>query len=437
MYKCRNKYDENLYAIKKIKLQMKDIKHNFEEEIEKVLTEAKFLAQIDHPNVIRYYNCWLEGTKPKQVQSSTAKSIGKESFTSHISSSHSTVNTSGAKKDCSTKGRDSDDFDIDPFCLESAENVPEEAEDPEIHLVKDEIVEDVSSSLQRSTTKKKGGDTESVLSMDLSQKSISKACEELNCITVYIQTELCQQTVEEYLGRRNTILENVFKQNGLNEAYLNEKARLTSEAKRIAEQIIEGLKYVHEKYQVTHRDLKPSNIFLTQDLHVKIGDFGLVKKLESFSTVNAVGKATACSCKDKSTAGCFDWDLEDEGNEFFMKIDHPPASPILLPLMELPSGGRYPSKVGVRGQRNVYVGPEQDVGSPIWDQRVIRSIESRFMLIERYLLTWLGSTTTTCTNFYCWRRGEASEELHGDDHSFIIHRRRSNIITGYSEMHAL
>lgn len=43
-------------------------------------------------------------------------------------------------------------------------------------------------------------------------------------------------------------------------------------------QITIGLNYIHSK-KIIHRDLKPSNIFLTKNLMIKIGDFGISKML--------------------------------------------------------------------------------------------------------------------------------------------------------------
>jgi translation initiation factor 2-alpha kinase 1 len=75
VYKCRNYVDDQVYAVKKITLRIKDIKDNFQKELDKVLQEAKFLAKVNHPNIVRYYNSWLEAIKsePKKQKLSNKK----------------------------------------------------------------------------------------------------------------------------------------------------------------------------------------------------------------------------------------------------------------------------------------------------------------------------------------------------------------------------
>lgn len=51
------------------------------------------------------------------------------------------------------------------------------------------------------------------------------------------------------------------------------------ETRYYMKQILNGVQYLHER-RIIHRDLKLGNLFLDDDLHVKIGDFGLAAKIE-------------------------------------------------------------------------------------------------------------------------------------------------------------
>ena len=41
----------------------------------------------------------------------------------------------------------------------------------------------------------------------------------------------------------------------------------------------QGVEAIH-KQQLVHRDIKPENILITEDLHIKISDFGLTSQVK-------------------------------------------------------------------------------------------------------------------------------------------------------------
>lgn len=134
---------------------------------------------------------------------------------------------------------------------------------------------------------------------------------------LFIQTELCQETLENYLERRdaeiykfqkpnvsidlrktksqaesgskNIVYINDIKMKKLQRKDISQKSfcdnRYLFEAFNLAYQLINAMEYQHIDEKLIHRDLKPSNIFINKvqngSLEQKIGDFGLVKKLKT------------------------------------------------------------------------------------------------------------------------------------------------------------
>src|SRR5690606_5849771 len=75
---------------------------------------------------------------------------------------------------------------------------------------------------------------------------------------LFIQMELCNKTLAQYLADRNY--------EGNNTNFENEQ--------NMFEQLKSALQYIHD-HNIVHNDLNPNNIFLDSELNIKIGDFGL------------------------------------------------------------------------------------------------------------------------------------------------------------------
>ncbi|XP_050665946.1 serine/threonine-protein kinase polo isoform X1 [Leptidea sinapis] len=79
-------------------------------------------------------------------------------------------------------------------------------------------------------------------------------------LNIYIVLELC-------------------KRRSMMELHKRRKALSEPETRFYMHQILLGVQYLHHK-RIIHRDLKLGNLFLDDELHVKIGDFGLAARIE-------------------------------------------------------------------------------------------------------------------------------------------------------------
>jgi len=116
--------------------------------------------------------------------------------------------------------------------------------------------------------------------------------DQIDNLIIYIQMELCKETLQDYIERRNSKVVNIADFLSQNE----------TESLKTFLSICKGLDYVHSKDNLIHRDLKPNNIFFAEDGSVKIGDFGLATK-SSFSDsmtisspINITPKTSDLSC---------------------------------------------------------------------------------------------------------------------------------------------
>lgn len=174
IFRTYNKLDNHKYALKIQKFETMHID-------EKILEECRVMANLDHPNIIRYYSSWFEKKYKGDMQFYIEDDID----------------------------------DIDEYSNKSMGNnsiVPYSESDINLNLY------------------------------------------------LIIQMELCEKDLSDYITDRKSIDYN--------------------EILNINLQIVQGLDYLHKK-NIIHRDIKPSNIFLTKEKSIKLGDFGMSKRISN------------------------------------------------------------------------------------------------------------------------------------------------------------
>ncbi|KAK7862324.1 hypothetical protein R5R35_005220 [Gryllus longicercus] len=259
VYKVRNKLDGGIYAIKRIELDPKNKQLN-----RKITREVKLLSRLNHENVVRYYNSWIESatiempTNTDQVDGSS-RSIyeGKKdvkqvtvNFLDGITklappgqdvAVEWSVSESSALPETDSSDDSSDEEDWVSFVAQtdSSSDIVFEDESP------NKTTEPPAKQLFPSSEEtKKMSSSENVSSQDAKEFQF-----------MYIQMEFCEKST-------------------LRNAIDNELYGDVERMWRLFREIVEGLTHIHQQGMI-HRDLKPVNIFLDSKDHVKIGDFGL------------------------------------------------------------------------------------------------------------------------------------------------------------------
>ncbi|CAG9859480.1 unnamed protein product [Phyllotreta striolata] len=271
--KVQNKLDGGYYAIKRIRLNPKNRALN-----KKIVREVKLLSRLNHENVVRYFNSWVETTTIKEDLDSTGsivsteenvpKIVKKTEFTinddiealappiKNVEVSTKYESKSQAAYESSSSDDDSSDDDE-----EWGGRIYEDSQSDSIEF------EHQSSEINKETSSESLEKQKPCNSVE-SPKDLVKQID-----FMYIQMEFCEKST-----LRTAIDDKL---------YL-EKDRML----RLFREIVEGLAYIHQQGMI-HRDLKPVNIFLDSEDHVKIGDFGLAttsiksKQIEYVSGKNA------------------------------------------------------------------------------------------------------------------------------------------------------
>ncbi|KAJ3033827.1 Eukaryotic translation initiation factor 2-alpha kinase [Rhizophlyctis rosea] len=286
VWRVRNRLDGVEYAIKRVKLRVGK-KHN----LQKILREVKFQARLSHPNVVRYYSAWLEHIDPSSPSAIRGAAASESGFSLEDTSYYGdeeededdalgdSVDLTFGVGESVHSGWIEEVSTGDEGGTGSGGKVGDDTEDVEESSGLDLGLEDGSMGSRNSGRKTTASNT-------------SASTASVRELALFIQMELCQFTLQDWLQLRN---ERIQKEGG------GASGMNPGECLRIFRDVVEGLAYVH-KMGCIHRDIKPKNIYWQPDDGLpaqageegpklregswKIGDFGLVTASEVASSLS-------------------------------------------------------------------------------------------------------------------------------------------------------
>ncbi|XP_037943852.1 eIF-2-alpha kinase GCN2-like [Teleopsis dalmanni] len=228
--KVRNILDNRQYAIKRIPLPARS-----RQLYKKMTREVELLSRLNHENVVRYFNSWIESVNEEDVDEEVDKLIPADGSVSHDS----------IKPPKSPHGIPVDE-------IEDSSSSMWNGFMPNMDTSDSDGIEFIDSDGQIAVYNDDDDDDDDANASE-SQKKAASPRPQIQIM--YIQMEFCEK-----FTLRTAIDNNLFED--------------TDRVWRLFREIAEGLSHIHQQ-GIIHRDLKPVNIFLDSHDQVKIGDFGL------------------------------------------------------------------------------------------------------------------------------------------------------------------
>ncbi|XP_075223291.1 eukaryotic translation initiation factor 2 alpha kinase Gcn2 [Lycorma delicatula] len=250
--KVRNRLDGCLYAIKRIELTSMNT-----QLYKKITREVKLLSRLNHENVVRYYNSWIE--------TSTFESVVSDSSPVSVKSEQSKMVDMLPRKDLSLDWSLSKATPTDVECSDDDDSSDDDCWItfmPGYGGSSSSSIDDVED---KKCDKNMNGDEADITDGD---NKISSPTE-TNNITI-TDSSSTVSTIRQFMYIQMEYCEKSTLRSAIDEGLYEDNQRVW----RLLREIVEGLCHIHQQ-AIIHRDLKPVNIFIDSEDHVKIGDFGL------------------------------------------------------------------------------------------------------------------------------------------------------------------
>jgi serine/threonine protein kinase len=250
VWRVRSRVDAREYAVKAVPYRFPAEEDPYEHAS---VHEARALAGVNHPNIIRYYASWVEVDAVDNVTTETDGAIASARCMTSVDTHMSAISIAS--------GGDSG-----------------------------VVFEDTSTDFEPAAKEQPQTD-------DCFAITTRRAARPMRQATLYVQTEVARGgTLRQWLDKRNESLA----QPNVDQ---DERARWVKWSWSIFRECVGVAAHLHN-LNLVHRDIKPENIMLAADGTVRLGDFGLAMMGENVMFPQRAGTPTYASPEQLNAGRC-------------------------------------------------------------------------------------------------------------------------------------